>query len=214
MTAAVDLPRVPWAVPDWHNDGAACRLFPELDRPEVLDLGDYEQLAPGVRRHKVITPAFNAWHDAKKGSVEEQVARIICSACPIRLQCATGALERGEPWGIWGGLDRADRKAVAKQFGFPLPGDPPPHGTNARRVKWNCTCQPCREAHALYEAERRANARRALKQRGLWLSPLLVLVAPVRVGRVRLCPGQYLLPLDLPAPKHAEPEPATLPAAA
>ncbi|GAB2964307.1 WhiB family transcriptional regulator [Saccharothrix stipae] len=202
MTAAVELPRVPWAVPDWHNDGAACRLFPELDRPEIIADG------------KVVQRAFNAWFEAKPGTPAALAAKVICAACPVRLDCATGALERGEPWGIWGGLDRADRKAIAQEFGFPLPGDPPPHGTNARRVKWNCDCRPCKDAHALYEAERRANARRALKSRGLWLSPLLVLVAPVRVGRVRLCPGQYLLPLDLPAPKHAEPEPSALAAAA
>lgn len=190
MTTAVDLPRIPWQVPDWHDQGAACRLFPELQ---------------------------DAWHDSKRGTPQHLVARAICAACPVRFACGLGALERGEPWGIWGGLDRQDRKKIAIEYGFPLPGDPPPHGTNARRVKWNCPCRPCKDAHALYEAERRATARAKAKKRGVWTSPLLVLVARVRVGRRLVPAGQYLLPLPgLPAPAHAEPEPAepALPAAA
>ncbi len=30
-------------------------------------------------------------------------AKAICQTCPVRLECLTGALERGEPWGVWGG---------------------------------------------------------------------------------------------------------------
>jgi hypothetical protein len=48
----------------------------------------------------------------------------------------------------------------------------------------------------------------------VWSSPLLVLAAPVTIGRRRVPAGQYLLPLDLPAPPHAQPEPPALPAAA
>jgi len=42
-------------------------------------------------------------------------ARVICQTCPLRLPCLEGAIERGEPWGVWGGqlFDRGrviDRK--------------------------------------------------------------------------------------------------------
>jgi WhiB family redox-sensing transcriptional regulator len=42
-------------------------------------------------------------------------ARAICQSCPLRLPCLEGAIERGEPWGVWGGqlFDRGrviDRK--------------------------------------------------------------------------------------------------------
>ncbi|PRY43314.1 WhiB family transcriptional regulator [Umezawaea tangerina] len=159
MTALVDPPRsvhyldagsaerIPREVPDWHERGA-CRAFPELDRREVID-------ASG----RVLQPAFNAWHDARPGTAADLAARVICAGCPVRLACAIGALERGERWGIWGGLDYADRKDVAAAFGFPRPGDPPEHGTNSRRVKWGCVCVDCKAAHALYEAERRASSR-------------------------------------------------------
>jgi WhiB family redox-sensing transcriptional regulator len=30
-------------------------------------------------------------------------AKALCTDCPIRPQCLAGALERAEPWGVWGG---------------------------------------------------------------------------------------------------------------
>ncbi len=33
--------------------------------------------------------------------VEE--AKALCLACPIRERCLAGALQRREPWGVWGG---------------------------------------------------------------------------------------------------------------
>lgn len=30
-------------------------------------------------------------------------AKALCAECPVRLTCLTGAIERREPWGVWGG---------------------------------------------------------------------------------------------------------------
>ncbi len=30
-------------------------------------------------------------------------AKALCVDCPIRPQCLAAALDRGEPWGVWGG---------------------------------------------------------------------------------------------------------------
>ena len=30
-------------------------------------------------------------------------AKALCSACPIRRECLAAAVERAEPWGVWGG---------------------------------------------------------------------------------------------------------------
>jgi WhiB family transcriptional regulator, redox-sensing transcriptional regulator len=30
-------------------------------------------------------------------------AKALCRTCAIRATCLAGALERGEPWGVWGG---------------------------------------------------------------------------------------------------------------
>ena len=32
-----------------------------------------------------------------------EVAKEMCRPCPVRSQCLAGALERREPWGVWGG---------------------------------------------------------------------------------------------------------------
>jgi WhiB family transcriptional regulator, redox-sensing transcriptional regulator len=30
-------------------------------------------------------------------------AKTLCASCPIRRECLAAALERAEPWGVWGG---------------------------------------------------------------------------------------------------------------
>lgn len=182
-----ELPRIPWRVPEWHESGA-CNLFSELD-----------------------------WIEAKPNSPQALACKLICAACPVRFDCALGALERGEPWGIWGGLDRKDRTELAAEHGFPRPAVLPPHGTNARRVKHGCPCRPCKDAHALYERMRRERNARVREALDAWTG-LLVLTVPFKAGRRIAGPGQYVLPLDVPAPKGAEREPQTdeaaIPAAA
>ena len=32
-----------------------------------------------------------------------EYAKTLCSDCPARLACLAGAIERREPWGVWGG---------------------------------------------------------------------------------------------------------------
>ena len=32
-----------------------------------------------------------------------ELAKALCRSCPIRVACLAGALERREPWGVWGG---------------------------------------------------------------------------------------------------------------
>jgi len=32
-----------------------------------------------------------------------EYAKSLCTTCPARLECLNGALERREPWGVWGG---------------------------------------------------------------------------------------------------------------
>ncbi|KZS61826.1 WhiB family transcriptional regulator [Mycobacterium ostraviense] len=30
-------------------------------------------------------------------------AKTLCTGCPVRRQCLAAALDRAEPWGVWGG---------------------------------------------------------------------------------------------------------------
>jgi WhiB family redox-sensing transcriptional regulator len=35
--------------------------------------------------------------------VDVECAKVLCRECPARMACLAGALERREPWGVWGG---------------------------------------------------------------------------------------------------------------
>ena len=174
MTLA--LTRVPREVPVWHEVGA-CKDWPELD---FIDPGG-DGAKPAERK------------------AAELACRVICSSCPVRLACAIGGLERQERWGVWGGLDYADRKRIAARYGYLPPGDPPAHGTDSRYKKWHCRCPECRAGHALYESMRREARRAEARARALWGTPL-ILAAPYRAGRRLVLPGQFLLPLPVSAP--------------
>ena len=41
------------------------------------------------------------WFADTPGELEQ--AKQLCDSCPVRQRCLTAALERGEPWGVWGG---------------------------------------------------------------------------------------------------------------
>jgi WhiB family redox-sensing transcriptional regulator len=32
-----------------------------------------------------------------------ELAKSLCRGCPVRVECLESALERREPWGVWGG---------------------------------------------------------------------------------------------------------------
>jgi WhiB family redox-sensing transcriptional regulator len=46
-------------------------------------------------------------HDAElwfaESPTDVEVAKSLCMDCPVRSACLAGALERREPWGVWGG---------------------------------------------------------------------------------------------------------------
>jgi WhiB family transcriptional regulator, redox-sensing transcriptional regulator len=34
---------------------------------------------------------------------ELELAKSLCLDCPVQVECLAGAIERAEPWGVWGG---------------------------------------------------------------------------------------------------------------
>lgn len=46
---------------------------------------------------------------------EVEQAKAICGACPIKEQCLADALERREPWGVWGGQLLVSGEVVARK---------------------------------------------------------------------------------------------------
>ena len=41
------------------------------------------------------------WFADSPGELE--VAKALCGDCPLKVECLAGAIERAEPWGVWGG---------------------------------------------------------------------------------------------------------------
>jgi WhiB family redox-sensing transcriptional regulator len=44
----------------------------------------------------------------------EQLAKRICAGCLVREECLRAALDRHESYGIWGGLNEFERRALTR----------------------------------------------------------------------------------------------------
>ena len=66
----------------------------------LLDLDPFEAERAGVELPcRVQDPEL--WFAETPADLE--LAKSHCLDCPVRRACLTGALERHEPWGVWGG---------------------------------------------------------------------------------------------------------------
>ena len=53
------------------------------------------------------------WFAESPSDVED--AKALCVPCPLREACLAGALERREPWGVWGGQLFLNGKILAQK---------------------------------------------------------------------------------------------------
>ena len=53
------------------------------------------------------------WFAESPSDVE--AAKALCGPCPLRSECLSGALERREPWGVWGGQLVVQGEVVARK---------------------------------------------------------------------------------------------------
>ncbi len=44
-------------------------------------------------------------------------AQAICRGCPVLEECGGWALDRREPWGVWGALTEGERRSILRQRG-------------------------------------------------------------------------------------------------
>lgn len=78
---------------------------------------DQNSLGP----HLVRTPAALPCHEHPADlwfaelPAEVEHAKELCGPCPLREQCLAGALDRSEPWGVWGGQLFLQGQVVARK---------------------------------------------------------------------------------------------------
>ena len=53
------------------------------------------------------------WFAERPEDVE--FAKALCGTCPLQQECLAGALERREPWGVWGGQLLVQGEVVARK---------------------------------------------------------------------------------------------------
>lgn len=58
---------------------------------------------PAVPRHASLACAENPDLFFADAPDDLEAAKRLCHGCPIQAACLDGALERREPWGVWGG---------------------------------------------------------------------------------------------------------------
>lgn len=54
-------------------------------------------------------------HGGNVGRTEAAKAKAVCATCPVVDECATYAIANREEYGVWGGLDEAERRLIRRQ---------------------------------------------------------------------------------------------------
>lgn len=94
-----------------HTTGALETEVRTMQLSELLDLGTEAQEVGET----IPCRDYDAelWFAERPEDVE--FAKTLCGLCPARLQCLAGALERQEPWGVWGGQLLVQGAVVARK---------------------------------------------------------------------------------------------------
>lgn len=82
-------------------------VIPDSTTPDSMtaELPTTADLTDTADRAGVVLPCWTTdpdlWFAESPADVE--AAKALCVPCPLREACLAGALERREPWGVWGG---------------------------------------------------------------------------------------------------------------
>ena len=60
-------------------------------------------------------PCASAPDDLFVRGSEQQLAKAVCGACPVRAECLAEALDNKIEWGVWGGLTERERRALLRR---------------------------------------------------------------------------------------------------
>jgi WhiB family redox-sensing transcriptional regulator len=94
----------PWVAAEPKAAISICEpLIPTVDPAFAADLDDLPC--------KVLDP--DLWFAESPADLEK--AKAYCAECPVRAGCLAGALDRREPWGVWGGEIFAAGAVIARK---------------------------------------------------------------------------------------------------
>lgn len=79
------------------------------------------------------TTTQDLWFAERTDEVE--AAKALCASCPLKAQCLSGALDRQEPWGVWGGEVFVDGAVVARKRGRGRPRKNDPYAPSSSRSR-------------------------------------------------------------------------------
>ncbi|SDC37559.1 WhiB family transcriptional regulator, redox-sensing transcriptional regulator [Sanguibacter gelidistatuariae] len=74
---------------------------------------EFAQLVAGLLPCRSNDPEL--WFAEQADQVEQ--AKAMCQQCPLMAACLSGAIDRAEPWGVWGGEVFVDGAVVARKRG-------------------------------------------------------------------------------------------------
>ena len=93
-------------------DGSGCPSAPGVGAPEQhlggVELEWSNQAACLSAEPVQFFPVGTA--DAAAG--ETASAKLVCAGCEVQVECRDYALETRQPFGVWGGLDEQERRAM------------------------------------------------------------------------------------------------------
>ncbi|WP_063775185.1 WhiB family transcriptional regulator [Streptacidiphilus anmyonensis] len=98
--------------------------------------------------------------DPDEAELAELVAKRVCAACPVRMTCLNAAIGRDERFGVFGGLNTAERDALTGR----LDGCGTPNGYWHHRNAGDPPCRACHTAKTAVSAAKKA--RTAGRERG------------------------------------------------
>jgi WhiB family redox-sensing transcriptional regulator len=75
----------------------------EVTQMSISVLDTYATSAPEVDEERLPCRRENPELFFAETPHDVEVAKALCLDCPVRAECLAGALERREPWGVWGG---------------------------------------------------------------------------------------------------------------
>ena len=98
---------------DAVNQGGSGPWPPQQVVDDLDDRRQFDRMVAGLIPCRVLDPEL--WFAEQTAQVER--AKALCRECPVRAGCLQGAIDRSEPWGVWGGEVFVAGEVVATKRG-------------------------------------------------------------------------------------------------